>query len=351
MRVYIMIWNFFVGGAQKYAVFLANAYSEKGYTVTVLTSNIDGPFKDLLLPNIEVKVFRVPVVKSLKRLVSFSKALNKLIEPGSLIICNGPNNFRQIARLNLFFRRWKILQVLHNDNNIQKSTFSFLKTFEVRVLFNQKHVRVIALTHKQKIDHENRLGLRNVSVIPNFIELKDFTLTTLSKKNPIGVSLGRYAPEKGYDVLLSAMKQVSKGIRLDVYGAGEKERLRLVKEAEQENVSNIRFNGPVLNVPETLYKYDFYVLPSQSESFGLVLIEANACGLPIIATDCDGPMEIVDNESGLIVPKNNATDLAKGITQLHKLVQEGYYDPKVIRQKSLKYGTENVIELYLGVFD
>ena len=61
---------------------------------------------------------------------------------------------------------------------------------------------------------------------------------------------------------------------------------------------------------------DIFVLPSQSETFGVAYIEALACGLPIIATDCGGPQDIVTNSNGILIPINDQQALEQAIIQM-----------------------------------
>ena len=77
---------------------------------------------------------------------------------------------------------------------------------------------------------------------------------------------------------------------------------------------------------------DLVVLPSFYDSFGIVLIEAMACGLPVVATRCGGPQEMVDDPVGRLVAVGDPEDLADGI----QAVIDGYrrYDRELIRRRA-----------------
>ena len=82
--------------------------------------------------------------------------------------------------------------------------------------------------------------------------------------------------------------------------------------------------------PAHLAAADVLVLPSFYESFGLVLIEAMACGLTVVATRCGGPEQIVDADSGILVQVGDAAGLARGLDEM--LNTYGEYDRGAVRQ-------------------
>src|SRR5262249_62288753 len=68
-----------------------------------------------------------------------------------------------------------------------------------------------------------------------------------------------------------------------------------------------------LEVAQAMAKSTVVVLPSRAESFGSVLVEALACGTPVVATRCGGPEDIVNDDVGKLVPKEDARALADGL--------------------------------------
>jgi glycosyltransferase involved in cell wall biosynthesis len=66
-------------------------------------------------------------------------------------------------------------------------------------------------------------------------------------------------------------------------------------------------------LPQAMNAADLLVLPSVAEAFGLVLVEAMACGLPVIAIDAHGPAEIVEPETGWLVPPDDETALTDAL--------------------------------------
>ena len=347
MRIYIFIWNFNFGGVQKHTVLLANYLAQCGYGVTIIYSSKEGELFQLLSSKVEIKEYSLPNTNNPIKLFRLSVALKRIIPKNSVILCNGPNNFRQIGRINFLIRRWKLLFILQNDLEFKPVFLSSLKRLEVSLISNTSLSNIVALSTKQKYDHESRVGLKHVEVIPNFIEFDHSYISVLDRQCPKGISIGRYAYQKGYDILLEAMRQVDQNIIVDVFGYGEDERLRLTQKAKEYGLKNVNFYGAVLNVYEQLADYDFFILPSRFEPFGIVVAEALSCGLPVLTTDCDGPVDIINKKNGIIVEKDNPDSLAKGIAQISNKIIEGEYNALDIRKSAEKYAVEEVALAYL----
>jgi len=129
------------------------------------------------------------------------------------------------------------------------------------------------------------------------------------------VTIGRYAYQKGYDLLLQAWAEVEKYYpdwSLDIYGMGDQTSYRQLMSDLGIDARRCRLNGPVEDVVKTYTDSSVFVLSSRFEGFGLVLVEAMACGLPVVSFDCPaGPDEIItDGVDGLLVPSGDVHALA-----------------------------------------
>ena len=135
------------------------------------------------------------------------------------------------------------------------------------------------------------------------------------------MTVGNLIQRKGLNYLIEAFHRASLSDdvwELDIVGDGpERERLqRMIEEYGFED--NIKLLGAKdrKGVIETLNNSDVFVLSSLSETFGVVVIEALACGLPVIVTDCGGTQDIITEKIGLMCPVKDADKMAKCINYM-----------------------------------
>ncbi len=158
-------------------------------------------------------------------------------------------------------------------------------------------------------------------VIPNSLS---FTCDTPSNcENKRIIALGRFSPEKGFDYLLQTAVKLKSEIpdwHIDIFGNGEDETMlkELAKKLQVDDF--VTFNPPTKEVIKELCNSGMYVMSSRYEGFGLVLTEAQECGLPIVSFDCpEGPSGVIrDGEDGFLVPLADTDALAEKIITLAK---------------------------------
>ncbi len=159
----------------------------------------------------------------------------------------------------------------------------------------------------------------NLKVIPNPLSFYPKNSATLNDRTVIAV--GSHSYNKGYDLLLLAWKQVVERYgdwHLEIYGKIDQNETYL-KQAEHLGLNkSVKFLHPVKDIKEKYLKSSIMVLPSRSEGFGMVLIEAMACGLPCVSFDCPhGPADIIqEGLDGFLVENGNINELASKITIL-----------------------------------
>ena len=169
---------------------------------------------------------------------------------------------------------------------------------------------------------------------------------------PLGLALGRFHPNKGFDLLLDALA-AAPGLRLWLAGDGM---LRADLEAQARRLGlgeRLRFLGWREDVAALLASVDFLVCPSRHEPLGNVIIEAWAAGVPVVALASDGPAGlIVDGESGLLVPL--AADAGALAEAMMRLAEDRDLRARLAsggrRAYEAEFTEEKVVNAYLGFF-
>lgn len=135
------------------------------------------------------------------------------------------------------------------------------------------------------------------------------------------ITVGRFDPQKGYDLLITAAKTVFQkhpDWQWDIYGDGELFQEMETAILENHLEENLHLMGATRSVYEKYKNYAFYVMTSRLEGLPMVLLEAKAKGLPIISFNClTGPAEIInDGVDGYLVPPENVESLATRICEM-----------------------------------
>lgn len=187
-----------------------------------------------------------------------------------------------------------------------------------------------------------------VEIIPNMVDTTFFSLsnTVRKKKNKFRfLSIAFLSFNKGMDILIQAFARAFKDmdVELVVVGDGfERPKLEsLVISCKIESQVSFLGNLKREDVKNEMQYCDAFVLASRYETFGVVYIEALACGKPIIATSCGGPAIIVDEENGLLVPVEDINALSEAMRYLFTHYEN--YNPAIIRNNCINKYSEEVI--------
>lgn len=213
---------------------------------------------------------------------------------------------------------------VHRDNyrnfKDENSNFimdAFAKLWSRQLLNNLKKLdRFVVLTDK---DRKAWTELNNVVTIPNPSPFMPTTVSPLTEKRIIAVA--RYSHEKGIDLLLEAWAKVEKRTkewRLDVYGDGDTTAFNSLIDRLGIDRNRCLLNGRTGDIEKEYLRSSIAVCSSRFEGFGMIIIEAMACGLAVVSFDCPwGPQSIIKNgEDGFLVENGNIEKMADALVRL-----------------------------------
>ena len=363
-----------VGGGGGQAAFnISRELVRMGLDVFVLTSKFNGAKDRETIDGI--KVMRVPVAR---RRISFTSTPEML----TFILSAFPTLVNVLRK--------KRIDIIHTFFGLPSGVLSFLakKIFAVPYIirmggsdvpgFNPYRLKVslkaftpfllriwqdaailIAVSHGLR-----SLALKadpgaNILVIPNGVDTQKFRpVPILNRMENNILFVGRLASQrKGVQFLLQAVRKLNEEnlpCRLTVIGTGP-HKPRLEKMTRDLNLKNVKFLGYVPNerLPTYYNEADVFALPSSSEGMSNVILEAMACGLPVVATNVGGNPELVDDgKTGLLVPPENADALYDAFLQLLLGKEKGKKMGMLGRKKIKHFFTWNRIAMeYLQLYE
>lgn len=213
--------------------------------------------------------------------------------------------------------------------------------------------RFVVLTEEDKGYWGN---LPNIEVIPNAALFIAPRHSTQTEKRVIAV--GRLDYQKGFDRLIEAWALVQqnpacRSWRLDIFGQGEWQEMLEEMIRERNLGQTAQINPPSKQIGEEYAASSILVMSSHYEGFPMVMIEAMACGVPVVSYDFKcGPRDIIrEGDNGLIIPEGDISALAEGIG---RLIQE----EELRRSMSMKaqevtttYSEEKVMRRWITLFN
>lgn len=259
------------------------------------------------------------------------------------------NKYKDVFKENksIYFTSWTDW----SGNNFPKGTINNKKNFERILKDNFYAAACVSTKSEEGIKHI----ISNTVVVNHAINTYEYKVKNredikFNKKKLL--YLGQLIPRKNINMILEWIKSCNNKFEFDFAGDGE---LRSDIESNALKDDRIRYLGKLNKeqIKIQLKKYDFLVLPSKEEPFGIVLIEALASGVPCIVSDADGPREIVKNGyNGYIFNKNSQSEFNKTMNRIFKISMEEYYQlsrNSILASKA--YDNNEIIKQWLKVLE
>jgi glycosyltransferase involved in cell wall biosynthesis len=354
------------GGAERWHCDITNALKNQGISVEIVTGNLsEGRWnKKRLQDNLESIPFtELPYKQLLGMLVPTPSVLitlyKKFKDSDYIHFIYGFMGQDIIVMLLKFLTRKKVI-VGHHAPIFHKSLvhnlyMKFISRFMMG--FFDYHM---TLNKKDKDFFEKQWGINNVFFIPSGVRVEKYLkLKRKSKKGVQFLTVGRLSDQKGTDLVLPAIEKFNakypkNDFRFVFVGSGIYD--SLATEYAKRN-KNIDFKGFIDDsILIKLYQTsDIFLLPSREEPFGLVLIEAWASGLPILATKTEGPLDMLKNEkNGWFIKEISSDGIFKSLEDMKERYDKDHNFPSKLeiasRQSGREYSIENTAKKMIANF-
>lgn len=351
------------GGAETVFIQLADRLRSKGYRSIVVVRGPGWVYDELHRRQLQPMVLKAKgsfALGFLLRLIRLAKREKVDLIQSHLL---GSNVYA--ALLGLAIRR-PVVATYHGMVDVNpKERFRRLKQ---QVMGWGIHYYVaVSRSLAAKIQQQGLLDSRKTYVVYNGVDPENYSHRNerslreelgLGKEVKLWGCLGNVRPAKAYDVLIDAMALIQdENPSLHVVVAGHQRASLMAELNERMDALGIRprfhFIGFVGDSAAFLRQLDYFVLPSRSEGFSIATIEAMMAGLPIVATRCGGPEEILTHEkTGWLVNPENPRALAEGMLKLssddtlaRSLAAAGQYHSRA------SFGIDAMVNSYQSIYD
>ena len=353
------------GGAEKHLLRIL-PYLQNHYEITLALCRNSGELvKDLPKNTSVIELGKGRALKSLLPLISY---LNKNKPDLVFSIQDHANAIAIMARYLAFDKQTKLCCSVQNNFSESKKTTPFLRGkilyFLLPWLYRYPDwIITCSEGLKENLKHQLKQPIKIQTIYNASFEQ---TISTLkpppcnepwleNPSIPVIISCGRLVPQKNYPLLISAFKELleSQEARLIIVGNGQEKQNLETLVAELRISDNVKFLPFTNNHYQLMSRASIFVLPSLWEGFGNILVEAMACEVPVIATNCDfGPSEIIEHDKdGLLIESNNKQELKNAMLRLlnDKKLREQLIT--AAKEKCQHFSSEQIAQEHITLFD
>ncbi|MCX2719859.1 glycosyltransferase family 4 protein [Lentiprolixibacter aurantiacus] len=311
-------------------------------------------FSDLGINYIRNKSYFHPLnlIKLPKHIICLRKQINR-INPDVIVVCSHSTDTFFIP---LLFPNIPTVKEFHFSKHAQNEKKERTKGLLRKLVqkysnyIESKYDKLVLLNKDEALYYKTK----NTVIIPNPVTF--FPSTVPYRRKKIALAAGRIAWVKGFEFMIEAWHKVHSEVedwQLHIYGEGDPYYTNSLKEKVKalglEN--KIYFLGNSDHIQKIMMSAGLFLMTSHNECFPLVLLEAQACGLPVVSFDCpNGPRNILDGESGILVPMGNINLFADSVL---KFIQNPDFSKLLIdkaQDNVKKYSLTEVMPLWEELF-
>jgi len=328
MRILHIIPSLNIGGAERLVIDICQVLGKMDHTVKLVVLHKEGGHKLPQNPTFSIEYLNEDfVLRFLRHSKKYPQKLHRVLK------CFNPDIIHShlqeaefVSRLAALSKDHKVAWFSHCHDSMSRirppsgwapwSKSWYVAWYEYRVLRrlykkNQPQ-HFLAISESEKKYFEESKGLDGkISLLRNAIDVEKFTRPTKRlSKDPLSlINVGSFQAKKNQAYLLLVLKHLKANPKVQAHltclGDGDLKVPFLNMSKELGVVPCVTATGNVSNVAQYLWKGEVYVHSAKYEPFGLVLVEAMAAGLPVIALDAGGNRDIVeDGVNGYLLPKD-----------------------------------------------
>ncbi|MBA5685261.1 glycosyltransferase [Photobacterium damselae subsp. damselae] len=319
------------GGGERVACTLSNAFVKRGLSAAILVykKNSNKMYESYVDPNVDIiyldfnhRISRRPI-SFIKKLIRKINELN----PKRALFCSGTINCFVSLFLNFFNKNITLIARETNLPSLYTNRFLLMlykltyKNFDkIIAQSDEMYNEMFNLTKaKEKIELiNNPIDTEKVLELSVNEEVLEFS------KNKVNiVTSGRLTYQKGFDMLINSLAKVKVDYLLHILGDGE-EKVMLVNLVNSLNMKDkVIFHGSVTNPFPFYKKAHCFISSSRWEGYPNVVIEALACGTPVISNSYPGGIKsIINSDNGVILDINKSKDLEHAILSIKKFKED-----------------------------
>lgn len=305
------------GGGERVWALIASGLSRRGHEVAFAVDFVAPENEQLIAPEIR----RFTLGQGHRVAVSALANVLKSERPDVALAAIGASNLKLLAAKAL--AGWPGAAVVSAHGRFDaESRFLGRATYAATILTSRMAARTVVVSDdlRRYLVERFHADARRVVTIHNGIALPPLAMVpdaqALAARANMVLGVGRLVPEKGFATLVRAFAKSKLGQRLILLGEGpERPRLEALT-AELGLSGRVELRGYVRDLSPVYAQGKMLALASRSEAFGNVLVEALGHGLPVVATACGGPREVLeDGQHGRLVPIDDVDALAQAIDQ------------------------------------
>ncbi len=355
IKIIYILNSFALGGAEKLVLDLCRNIDKEQFEIAVCSvvggGHLEKEFRKLDLPVTRFEKKTKLGLGVLRQLIKYLKKEKPDIVHTHLFGGDAWGRFAAIIN--------RVPVIISTEHSINLDE-GWLKR-QIKFIFSWFTDKIIAVskTVKDNSIKLNKIKPDKISVIYNGIDIKKFSFRGFQPidlvKTINGVIVARLEEVKGHKYLINALPLIIKkypDFVLNIVGTGSLEK-ELKEQVNNLNLQDkVIFWGQRLDPENILPKMDLFILSSLWEGLGVVLLEAQAVGLPVITSDIPGIKEVVeDNKTGLVFKPQNPHDLFKN---LDKLLSDAELQKKIVenahKQIKEKFTVEKMINGYSDLY-